>query len=315
MFRTDPFILIGELNNTNGLIRSYIWGLDLSGGMQGAGGVGGLLAIRPTGTNTLFAAYDGNGNVTGLIDATTGTISGQFEYGSFGETIRLTPNANNQSPFRFSTKYTDDESDSLYYGFRYYNPSTGRWLSRDPIEERGRLNLYGFVSNDPIGLIDLLGEAVLPPGFVGPPNVDDFYGTAIPDPKTPDAARADRERFGRGIMNQFADLQRLNPDKCCKLDPCSLAAQWMAESNWGRSGLAIDAKNLGGIKGRGPAGSYNAKTREFEGETQVQIRDNFRAYHNYPEFYADYANLICKADRYKNARGKKGREYYEALKR
>jgi len=79
--------------------------------------------------------------------------------------------------------------------------------------------------------------------------------------------------------------------------------------------LAIDAKNLGGIKGRGPAGSYNAKTREFEGETQVQIRDNFRAYHNYPEFYADYANLICKADRYKNARGKKGREYYEALKR
>src|SRR6266487_1220596 len=144
MFRTDPFILIGELNNTNGLIRSYIWGLDVSGSMQGAGGVGGLLAIKPTCSNTLFAAYDGNGNVTGLIDATTGTNTGNFEYGPFGETIRLTPNSNNQSPFRFSTKYTDAESDFLYYGFRYYNPSTGRWLSRDPIAERGGPNLYLF---------------------------------------------------------------------------------------------------------------------------------------------------------------------------
>jgi len=156
-FLYDGWNLLAELNGTNGVVRAYLWGLDLSGTLQGAGGVGGLLAIKPTGTNTLFVAYDGSGNVTGLIDATTGTISGQFEYSPFGETIRLTPNANNQSPFRFSTKYTDDESDFLYYGYRYYNPSTGRWLSRDPVGEEGGFNLFGFVGNDPLMAIDLLG--------------------------------------------------------------------------------------------------------------------------------------------------------------
>jgi RHS repeat-associated protein len=61
------------------------------------------------------------------------------------------------NPIRFSSKYTDDESDFLYYGHRYYNPSTGRWPSRDPIGEKGGRNLYGFVANDPMGRFDKLG--------------------------------------------------------------------------------------------------------------------------------------------------------------
>ena len=48
------------------------------------------------------------------------------------------------NPFRFSTRYQDDETDPLYYGFRYYNASTGSWLSGDPIEENGGENLYAF---------------------------------------------------------------------------------------------------------------------------------------------------------------------------
>jgi len=43
------------------------------------------------------------------------------------------------------------------YGYRYYDPVTGRWPSRDPIEEEGGMNLYGFVGNDSIGGIDSLG--------------------------------------------------------------------------------------------------------------------------------------------------------------
>jgi hypothetical protein len=44
-----------------------------------------------------------------------------------------------------------------YYGYRYYSPSLGRWISRDPIEEKGGLNLYGFVNNDPVNKWDLWG--------------------------------------------------------------------------------------------------------------------------------------------------------------
>ena len=48
-----------------------------------------------------------------------------------------------------------------YYGYRYYDPENGRWLNRDPIEERGGVNLYGFVSNDGLNGIDFLGAVAL----------------------------------------------------------------------------------------------------------------------------------------------------------
>ena len=44
-----------------------------------------------------------------------------------------------------------------YYGYRYYDPQTGRWPSRDPIEEEGGVNLYGFVGNDGVNKWDVLG--------------------------------------------------------------------------------------------------------------------------------------------------------------
>jgi RHS repeat-associated protein len=49
--------------------------------------------------------------------------------------------------------------DVTYYGYRYLDPHTGRWPSRDPIEERGGINLYGFVGNNPATRIDRLGLA------------------------------------------------------------------------------------------------------------------------------------------------------------
>ena len=79
------------------------------------------------------------------------------EYGPFGDVIRSTGPIAKVNPFRFSTKYDDDESDLLYYGYCYYKPSTGTWVSRDPKKERGGLNLYGFVHEDPLDLIDAIG--------------------------------------------------------------------------------------------------------------------------------------------------------------
>ena len=147
-----------KLNPTYGsTISSYVWGLDLSGTMQGAGGVGGLLWAT-TGTTSHAPAYDGNGNIIAWIDLATGTKVSETDYDAFGNVIQIS--GTNPTPFGFSTKYLDSETGLNYYGFRYYNPSTGRWLSKDPIEEDGGLNLYGMVNNDSVNLWDYLGQSI-----------------------------------------------------------------------------------------------------------------------------------------------------------
>jgi RHS repeat-associated protein len=110
-------------------------------------------------TNHCFVAFDGNGNVSGLVDASSGANLGQYEYGPFGEPIRATGTLAVCNPLRFSTKYADRESAFLYLGHKFYSPATGRWLSRDLIEEQGGRNLQAFCANDPVGLRDSLGLA------------------------------------------------------------------------------------------------------------------------------------------------------------
>jgi RHS repeat-associated protein len=159
-FLYDGWNLVAELQPNNAPIRSYVWGNDLSGSQQGAGGVGGLLEVSCYGTTTTncFPAFDGNGNVAALINAADGTIVANYEYAAFGEPIRVTGAMARNNPFRFSTKYSDDESDLLYYGHRYYRPSTGSWINRDQIEEKGGLNIFGFTKNNPIINYDINGN-------------------------------------------------------------------------------------------------------------------------------------------------------------
>jgi len=157
-FVYDGWNLLAELDagNDNAVVCSYMWGSDLSGSLRDSGGVGGLLTVSPNGTGTYFVAYDGNGNVVSLTDG-SGSICARYEYSPFGETIRANGSAVTQNAIRFSTKYADFESGMLYYGYRFYNPSFGRWLGRDPLEERGGVGLYILVQNDPINAADLLG--------------------------------------------------------------------------------------------------------------------------------------------------------------
>ena len=128
-----------------------------------------------------FPTFDGNGNVSALVNAADGTLAANYEYGPFGEVIRSTGPMAKINPFRFSTKYQDDESDLLYYGYRYYKPSAGIWLSRDPIQERGGKNLYVFARNDAINHYDKYGEfpnpvspAPPPPNNINPPPSGPF---------------------------------------------------------------------------------------------------------------------------------------------
>jgi RHS repeat-associated protein len=118
---------------------SFVWDLGVNSLERGANGAGKLLQITydAVSATNCFVANDGNGNVSALVDAAAGTTVGLYEYGPFGELVRLTGSMANLNPFQYSTTYSDSESGCLYYGFRYYNPSLGRWLSRDPLSEPG----------------------------------------------------------------------------------------------------------------------------------------------------------------------------------
>ena len=152
--------------------RRYVWGLDISQSMQGAGGVRGLLFTE---SNSMSHAvtYDANGNISEYIDLSDGSITAHLEYDAFGRIIAGTGTA--PVMFGFSTKYQDEQSGCYYYGFRYYDPEMGGWLNRDPNEERGGVNLYMFLTNNSQSLIDYLGMFWIPPSLE-----DIFLSSPIP---------------------------------------------------------------------------------------------------------------------------------------
>jgi RHS repeat-associated protein len=183
VFLYDGWNLIAEYKLDAGawtLDRTYTWGIDLSGSTQGAGGVGGLLSVTkneapPTGsgqasTSHFYPIYDGNGNIEAYIDS-NGTPAAIYQYDAFGNVLSGGGKGDvlEQAKFshRFSTKYQDAETGLLYYGYRYSHILLGRWLNRDPIEENGGLNLYGFVGNCAPTKWDIFGLLVESP----PPRV------------------------------------------------------------------------------------------------------------------------------------------------
>ena len=154
--------ILAEITADSRFLRTYTWGTDLSGSLSGAGGVGGLLFTKILPYNSIHAnGMDLNGNVTLLVSTTTGQATATYDYGPFGEPIRESGEYAKLNPYRFSTKYADDETGLLDYGLRYYGATDGRWKSRDPIEEEGGINLFVFVLNDGVGRIDFLGNKII----------------------------------------------------------------------------------------------------------------------------------------------------------
>src|SRR5688572_29073516 len=129
-FANDGWRPVAELNGSTGaVVRSYCWGKDLSGSLKGAGGIGGLLMVREGGA-TYAARYDANGNLVGFYNLTDDNVALRVEYGPYGQLL-TSRGYYTSCPFRFSTKYQDSETGLYYFGYRYYNAETGRWLSRD----------------------------------------------------------------------------------------------------------------------------------------------------------------------------------------
>ena len=159
-FFYDDWNLIEEriayTNGTSSTIH-YYWGKDLSGTLQGAGSVGGLLYLTVDGA-IYVPAYDNNGNITRYLDANGNTVA-QYTYDAFGNTISKSGPSADFFSLLFSTKYYDSETGLYFYGYRFYSPSLMRWINRDPIEEDGGANLYVFVNNSVIYVVDAFGES------------------------------------------------------------------------------------------------------------------------------------------------------------
>jgi RHS repeat-associated protein len=206
--------MIAELDVPNSgaarVHRTYAWGLDASGTLTGAGGVGGLLltshhtpqADGGTQVTTLAPLYDFNGNVLVYADVATSTITHRMEYDPFGQELSLDTllpgeGAAEAPRFRFSTKYTDGETGLVYYGYRSYSPELGRWVSRDPIEEKGGINLYGMVGNDLVNGLDVLGQFL--------------FGKPITQVECDNHCRGHCRSFGSKIENKLADKLLLTP--------------------------------------------------------------------------------------------------------
>jgi RHS repeat-associated protein len=134
----------------------YFWGPGLSGTLQGAGGVGGLLAVSINGQFYL-PCVDNNGNIAAYVGE-SGSIVAEYVYDAYGGTIAASGSMSDTFRHRFSTKYYDAETGLYYYGCRFYDPVLHRWLNRDPIQEKGGANLYAFCGNNGINIIDLLGK-------------------------------------------------------------------------------------------------------------------------------------------------------------
>ena len=112
--------------------------------------------IEKPGVCTLHVMHDGNKNVSDLVFFNGGSgVAAHYEYAPFGALTASTPNSTSTAydfrtynPFRFSSEYADDVLGLVYYNYRHYEPMTGRWLSRDPIEGLSRAIPNGLFDED-----------------------------------------------------------------------------------------------------------------------------------------------------------------------
>jgi RHS repeat-associated protein len=147
-------LLIQERTSANTPTVSYARGQDLSGTLEGAGGIGGLLARSDqysggTWGRHVFYHADGNGNVTALIDSAQ-TVVAAYRYNPYGQLLGSSGSLAGVNTLRFSSKQIHSNVGLYYYGYRFYDPNLQRWMNRDPIGELGgrRLSWLSFAHHE-----------------------------------------------------------------------------------------------------------------------------------------------------------------------
>ena len=135
----DGRVVVQERDANNLPLVTYTRGNDLSGSLQGAGGIGGLLARTDNGLLAIgdsrasaFYHCDGNGNVTRLIYSNQ-LVAARYSYDPFGNTLAATGPLAEANLYRFSSKEWHPNSGLIYYLYRFYDPNLQRWVNRDPL--------------------------------------------------------------------------------------------------------------------------------------------------------------------------------------
>jgi RHS repeat-associated protein len=149
------------------MIQGFLW-LDELHPAAELGATGGIVAkfIYADKANVPSVMYkngyeyriisDHLGSVRMVVDNNSGAILQQLDYDPYGRVI-VDTNPGFQ-PFGYAGGLYDRDTGLVRFGRRDYNPAVGRWTSKDPIGFAGGLNLYGYVVQDPVNLVDATGQ-------------------------------------------------------------------------------------------------------------------------------------------------------------
>ena len=153
---------------TNGAVtRTYTYGLQRIDEEQVIDG-----AWTPS-----FYGYDGGGNVRNLTNS-AGTVTDSYEFDAFGN--KFTVSGTTPNNYLYRGEQYDPDLGLYYLRARYYNPLTGRFMSRDPEDgidtDPGTLHKYIYAKGDPVNLADPTGKAAAAPTMPGAGGALGEYG-------------------------------------------------------------------------------------------------------------------------------------------
>jgi RHS repeat-associated protein len=166
--------------------------------------------------STYYLTYDQVGSLRIVAD-TAANVLKRIEYDSFGNIIEDT-NPSFAIPFGFAGGLHDRDTGLVRFGYRDYDPDTGRWTAKDPIGfAGGDTDLYGYCLNDPVNFIDPTGE-IAATTALGVAAVATFGYQAYKAAKKADEARTIRDKvydeIDKGVPDpEYAEKLKEAADK------------------------------------------------------------------------------------------------------